>query len=55
MTKYLTPLLLKSRNRSLKSELTNIAALDLAGVDYQLPCSLKPGLGTLILPELQIK
>jgi len=46
---------LKSLNRSLKSELTNIAAFDLVGVDNQFPGGVKARLGRLILPEPDIE
>jgi len=46
---------LKSLNRSLKSELTNIAAFDPARVDDQFPGRVKARLGRLLLPELQVE
>lgn len=55
MTRYLTTLSLKSFNRSVKSELTNIDALDFAGMDDQLPSRSKSGLGSLGLPECQVE
>ena len=54
-SEFLTWLALKSLNRSLKSELTNIAALDPVCVRDQLPSGVKARLGWLVLPELQIK
>jgi hypothetical protein len=48
-------LALKSLNRSLKSELTNIAAFRSPGVNDQFPGGCKTSFGILFLPELQIK
>jgi hypothetical protein len=48
-------LALKSFNRSLKSELTNIVSLDSPCVLDQFPCSSKTLLRCLRLPEHQIK
>ena len=45
----------KSLNRSLKSELTNIDTLYLAGVQDQFPCRIKSSLGCLSLPEFQVE
>ena len=55
MTRYLTWLSLKSLNRSLKSELTNIAALDPIGVSNEFPCGCKARWGRLRLPEVEIE
>jgi hypothetical protein len=55
MTRYLTWLALKSLNRSLKSELMNIATFDLVRVDDQFPCRVKARLGRLVLPELEVE
>ena len=50
-----TPLATKSFNRSLKSELTNIQASGLVGVQDELPGSVEAGLGGLRLPERDIE
>lgn len=55
MTRYLTWLALKSLNRSLKSELMNIQALDLAGVNDQFPGGVETRLSGLVLPVFEIE
>jgi hypothetical protein len=50
-----TRLALKSLNRSLKSELTNIAAFAPCRVDNQFPGRVEARLSRLVLPKLQIK
>jgi hypothetical protein len=51
----ITWLTLKSLNRSLKSELTNIATFDPVRMDDQFPGGIKTRLGRLVLPELEIE
>ncbi|MFQ5436483.1 MAG: hypothetical protein ACE5FD_16590 [Anaerolineae bacterium] len=51
----LTLLALKSLNRSLKSELTNIPSLDFEDVNDQFPGGIEPGGRRLRLPECQVK
>lgn len=55
MTRYLTRTSLKSLNRSLKSELTNIETLDSGAVNDQLPGGVEARLRRLCLPESQIE
>jgi len=55
ISRYLTLLALKSLNRSLKSELTNIVALNPPGVLDKLPGSLKANLGRKRGPEFTIE
>ena len=55
MTSYLTLLSLKSLNRSLKSQLTNIQTLDLACANNQLTGAIETRLRSLFTPKLQIE
>jgi len=43
------------RNRSLKSELTNIASLHFHGMDNYFPHGVEARLGRLRLPEFQVE
>jgi hypothetical protein len=52
---YSTLLALKSLNRSLKSELTNIAAFRPPSVNDQFPCGIEARFGLLALPEFNIQ
>lgn len=54
-TRYLTRPALKSRNSSLKSELTNVEALYLGMVKDQLPGGIEARPRRLRLPEPQIE
>jgi hypothetical protein len=55
ITMHLTLWSVKVRNRSLKSELTNILSLYLHVVDDHFPGGVETRLGWLGLPEFQVK